>query len=267
MLDRDQNAKLEAVAKWIVRSQNVVVFTGAGVSTESGIPDFRSPGGIWTRFDPDDFTLDMFRKSSATRRKQWELLLMGGIMTDALPNRAHAAIAELERMDKLDCVITQNIDSLHLKAGNSPSRVLEVHGHARTVHCLDCMETYSTEEIVRDHQQMKEIPVCGRCGGILKPDVVFFGEALPEDVFQQAIYHSLHSDLFIVVGSSLVVHPASMMPQFAKEGGAGIIIINFTPTPYDSAADIVVHASAGESMERVIESLKRLASSTDRNEG
>jgi len=267
MLDREQDAKLKAVAKWIAGAKNVVVFTGAGVSTESGIPDFRSPGGIWTKFDPDDFTIDMFIKSSATRRKQWEILLMGGIMTDALPNRAHRAIAELERMDKLDCVITQNIDSLHLKAGNSPSKVLEVHGHARTVHCLGCMATFSLEDIIKENQGIKDIPVCGRCGGILKPDVVFFGEALPEDVFEQAIHCSIHSDLFIVVGSSLVVHPASMMPQFAKDGGARMVIINFAPTPYDQVADIVVHASAGESMERVIEYLRQPSLQAGKNGG
>lgn len=267
MLEREQEAKLDAVAKWIAKTKKVVVFTGAGVSTESGIPDFRSPGGIWTKFDPDDFTIDMFIKSSATRRKQWELLLMGGIMTDALPNRAHLAIAELERMEKLDCVITQNIDSLHLKAGNSPARVLEVHGHARTVHCLDCMETFAIEEIIKKNKGMEDIPVCGRCGGILKPDVVFFGEALPEDVFQQAIYHSLHAELFIVVGSSLVVHPASMMPQFAHEGGARMVIINLAPTPFDAMADIVVHASAGESMDYVMERLRNFFSSAETKGG
>lgn len=268
MIEKEQKAKLEAVAELIAGAKNVVVFTGAGISAESGIPDFRSPGGIWTKFDPDDFTIDKFIKSSATRRKQWELLLMGGIMTDALPNRAHLAIAELERMEKLDCVITQNIDSLHLKAGNTPSRVLEVHGHARTVHCLGCMETFSMEEIIQKNKGIEEdIPVCGRCGGILKPDVVFFGEALPEDVFQQAIYHSIHSDIFIVVGSSLVVHPASMLPQFANDGGARMVIINHAPTPCDAMADIVVHASAGESMACVIEGLRHFFPSAETKGG
>jgi NAD-dependent deacetylase len=170
-------------------------------------------------------------------------------------------------MEKLDCVITQNIDSLHLKAGNSPSRVLEVHGHARTVHCLGCMETFSMEEIIQKNKGIEDIPVCGRCGGILKPDVVFFGEALPEDVFQQAIYHSIHSDLFIVVGSSLVVHPASMLPQFANDGGARMVIINHAPTPYDAMADIVVHASAGESMACVIEGLRHFFPSAETKGG
>jgi NAD-dependent deacetylase len=252
MLDQEQKRKLDAVAGMIGDAKRLVVFTGAGVSTESGIPDFRSPGGIWTKFDPDDFTIDKFIKSEETRRKQWDILLSGGIMTDARPNRAHLAIAELERIDKLDCVITQNIDSLHLKAGNSHEKVYEVHGHARTVHCLDCQTSYPIGEIIRENPGMKEVPVCRRCGGILKPDVVFFGESLPYDLLQRAMEHSGRSDLFIVVGSSLVVYPAASMPEYAKEGGAKLVIINLTSTPYDKQADVVVHCSAGEGMERII---------------
>jgi NAD-dependent deacetylase len=262
MVDSEREAALKMVAEMIAEARRVVVFTGAGVSTESGIPDFRSPGGIWTKFDPDEFTIHRFIRSVETRRKQWEILFLGGVMTDARPNRAHRAIAELEKMGKLDCVITQNIDSLHVKAGNSPDTVFEVHGHARTVHCLDCLQSYSMEEIVRKNEKMKDIPVCRRCGGILKPDVVFFGEALPADIFEQAVDHASRADLFIVVGSSLVVYPAASMPQYAKEGGAKLAIINLTPTPCDRMADSVIHASAGETMEKILGSVRLLVSSS-----
>lgn len=252
MLDREQEKKLDMVAEMIVKAKRVVAFTGAGISTESGIPDFRSPGGIWTKFDPDDFTIDKFIKSSETRRKQWELLLSGGLLTDAAPNRAHRGIAELEKLGKLDCVITQNIDGLHQKAGSNPARVFELHGNARTARCLDCRARFPIEKIISMNPDKREVPVCKRCGGILKPDVIFFGEALPEDALRQASLHAGNCDLFIVVGSSLVVYPAASLPRYAKEGGAKIVIINFTPTPQDELADLVIHCPAGEAMGRII---------------
>ena len=254
MLERDQETKLETVAEMIAGARRAVVFTGAGVSTESGIPDFRSPGGIWTKFDPDDFTIDKFLTNPEIRLKHWELLFSGGLLTEAMPNRAHRAIAEMERIGKLDCVITQNIDNLHQKAGNDPERVFELHGSARTARCLDCGGRFPIEEILAMNPARKGAPACKRCGGILKPDVVFFGEALPENTLRQAAAHSSRSDLFIVIGSSLVVYPAASMPQYAKEGGARIVIINLSPTPQDELADLVVHCRAGEAMERIIAS-------------
>jgi len=252
MLDREQEKNLDMIVEMIVRAKRVVAFTGAGISTESGIPDFRSPGGIWRKFDPDDFTIDKFIKSRETRRKQWELLLSGGMLTDAAPNRAHRGIAELEKLGKLDCVITQNIDGLHQKAGNNPARVFELHGNARTARCLGCRTRFSVERIISMNPAGYEAPVCERCGGILKPDVIFFGEALPEDVLRQASLHAGKCDLFIVVGSSLVVYPAASLPRYAKEGGAKIVIINFTPTPQDELADLVIHCRAGEAIGRII---------------
>ncbi len=254
MLAQEQEKKLEMAAIMIEKAKRVVVFTGAGVSTESGIPDFRSPGGVWTKFDPDDFTIDRFIKSQETRRKQWSLLMSGGLLTDARPNRAHKAIAGLERIGKLDCVITQNIDGLHQKAGNDPARVFELHGNARTVLCLGCRARYPIEEILARNPGGEDVPVCRQCGGILKPDVIFFGEALPEDTLLQAAEHAGRSDLFIVIGSSLVVYPAASMPQYAKEGGAKLVIVNLTPTPQDGLADLVIPCPAGEAMERIIAS-------------
>ena len=257
MLNDDLNVKIGAVADIIVGSRKVVVFTGAGVSTESGIPDFRSPGGIWSKFDPDDFTIKKFLYSPETRKKQWRILVEGGLITNAKPNQAHLGIAELERLGKLDCVITQNIDNLHQKAGNSPEKVIELHGNMRWVRCLSCKERYPLEDIKQRLKRGKEeVPDCKNCHGILKPDVVFFGEALPEDALQNATYHSSNCDLLIAIGSSLVVYPAAYMPLYAKEAGAKLIIINIDETSYDSRADICINTKAGETMERILEKVK-----------
>ena len=258
MFNQEINHKLKAVAEMIAKANNVVVFTGAGVSTESGIPDFRSPGGIWTRFDPDDFTIDKFIKSEKTRRKQWYLLLEGGLFKDVLPNRAHQAIAELEKLGKLDCVITQNIDNLHQKAGNDPAKVFELHGSMRWVRCLDCGARYSIEEILSKVLDPENLPVCQSCGGILKPDVIFFGETLPEDTLKQASLHASACDLMIIVGSSLVVYPAAYMPQYAKQGGAKIVIITLSSTPLDDMADIVINQGAAETMDGILSEVRKL---------
>ena len=202
-----------------------------GVSTESGIPDFRSPGGLWTKFDPEDFTIDKFLSNPETRQKQWRFLLSGDLLKDARPNAAHEAIAELEELGRLDCVITQNIDNLHQKAGNDPGRVYELHGNMKWIRCLDCGNRSPLEEILKESGASEEMPVCGRCGGILKPDVIFFGEALPEETLREATWHANHCDLLIVVGSSLVVYPAAYMPLYAKQSGAKLVIVNLTPTP------------------------------------
>ena len=149
MIDQEKKEKICRVAKMIAKAKNIVVFTGAGVSTESGIPDFRSPGGFWTKFDPDDFTIDKFMMNPETRRKQWRFLISGDLLKDARPNAAHLAIAELEKLGKMNCVITQNIDNLHQKAGNDPEKVFELHGNMRWVLCMDCGERYPLEEILQ----------------------------------------------------------------------------------------------------------------------
>jgi NAD-dependent deacetylase len=256
-MDQEIVKKLKNIAEMIVKAQRIVVFTGAGVSTESGIPDFRSPGGIWTKFDPDDFTIDKFLKSEETRRKQWELLLAGGLFKNILPNRAHQAIAELEKLGKLDCVITQNIDNLHQKAGNDPAKVFELHGNMRWVRCVDCGVRYPMEEILPAVLDPNNLPVCPRCGGILKPDVVFFGEALPEETLTQASLRASHCDLMIVIGSSLVVQPASYIPRYAIQARARFVIITLSSTPLDHMADIVVNHGAGEAMEAILSEVKK----------
>jgi NAD-dependent deacetylase len=252
------NDKILRISELVAGSDKVVVFTGAGASTESGIPDFRSPGGIWSRFDPDEFTIQKFISSSETRRKQWKFLIESGLITDARPNRAHLAIAELEKMGKLRCVITQNIDNLHQKAGNQPQRVFELHGTMGWARCMDCRARFPLESIMQMLAEVDYLPECGQCSGMLKPDVVFFGESLPERTLQAAIAHARSCDLFIVIGSSLVVYPAAYLPLYAVEVGAKLVIINNSPTPYDDRAEVVIDGSAGEAMERIIDLVKKM---------
>jgi NAD-dependent deacetylase len=250
------DGRIVVAADMIVHARSIVVFTGAGISTESGIPDFRSPGGIWTKFDPEDFTIQKFLSSPETRKKQWDVLLEGGLITDAEPNRAHRAVAELEKMGKLTCVVTQNIDNLHQKAGNSPDVVYELHGNMRYLRCMNCGARYPVGKIVEKYRSKDDVPDCELCHGILKPDVVFFGEMLPQSTLQNATFHATRCDLIIVIGSSLVVYPAASIPLYAKESGAKLVIINNTPTPCDDIADVIINHSAGEVMEKLLEEVK-----------
>jgi NAD-dependent deacetylase len=254
--------KINQVAAMIAAARKVVIFTGAGVSTESGIPDFRRPGGLWTRFDPDDFTINKYLRSGRTRRKMWEILLQGGLLSEAEPNTAHRAIAELEKMGKLTSVITQNIDNLHQKSGNNPDRVHELHGNMQWVICLSCRQRYPLEDMIKTFSPGHSVPECLHCRGILKPDVIFFGETLPENTLKAAIQESQECDLFIIIGSSLVVYPAASLPLVAKRYGARIVIINLGPTEQDSLADVIINQSAGETMTRIMAKLKSLFQGT-----
>jgi NAD-dependent deacetylase len=253
----DQNSeKIKQLAKWILHTRNTVFFTGAGASTESGIPDFRSPGGIWTKFDPDDFTLDRFLNSHESRKKQWQFLLGTDSIRSAEPNLSHLAIAELERTGNVDCVITQNIDGLHQKAGSNPDQVYELHGNLNWVWCIKCKNRYRTDWVIERNGGVKDVPNCDYCGGILKPDVIFFGEQLPHKVLESATYCASNCELFVVVGSSLVVYPAAYMPMHAKEGGAKLAIINMEETPCDDLADLVIKGQAGVTMEQVMREIR-----------
>ena len=248
---------IDRFAEMIAQSNNIIAFTGAGVSTESGIPDFRSPGGIWSRFDPEDFTLDKFLHDPESRKKHWKLFAEEGIVTGAEPNAAHYAIAELERMGKLNCVITQNIDNLHQKAGNSPENVLELHGNFNRVRCMNCGKIFPIEEIMKRLPQ-EEMPDCDICHGMLKPDAIFFGEQLPQQVLYKAIENSKNCELFIVIGSTLVVYPAAYMPEYALKSGAKLVIVNLSSTPLDSMATILLNGKAGEIMEQVMEKVRQM---------
>lgn len=247
----------ETIAELIFSSNRIIVFTGAGISTESGIPDFRSPGGIWTKYNPQDFTYQKFINNPETRRLTWQRFRDIPWMK-IKPNAAHYAVAELERLGKLDCVITQNIDGLHQLAGNSPEKVIELHGTARWVLCLDCGKRWPRDEIEQWLESGIEIPLCDACGGLLKSATISFGQAMPVRETQLAEEHSRHCDLFIVIGSSLVVYPAAYMPVYAVESGAKLLIINREPTPLDRAAALVVNSAAGETMTKVIARVKNL---------
>ncbi|MBA7652529.1 NAD-dependent protein deacetylase [subsurface metagenome] len=176
----------------------------------------------------------------------------GGLITEAEPNPAHYAIVELDRLGKLDCVITQNIDNLHQKAGVPDDKVFELHGNMQWVVCLSCGRRYPLAQIKARLGQGEEIPDCEACRGILKPDVVFFGEELPRDVLLEATSRAYKCDLFIVIGSTLIVYPAAYMPEYAVERGAKLVIINLSPTPMDEQATVVIRAKAGEAMSRVL---------------
>jgi NAD-dependent deacetylase len=245
----------EKLAQLIVQSSKVVVFTGAGISTESGIPDFRSPGGIWSRYAPEDFTIQKFLSGPAARKTIWKMSIEGGLLAGAKPNLAHYAIAELHQSAKLDCVITQNIDNLHQKAGVPGDRVFELHGNMEQVVCLSCHRRFPMPEVLRSIKEGVEVPDCPECRGILKPDAVFFGEALPQETLREAIRRAQNCDLLIVIGSTLVIYPAAYIPTYAREAGAKLAIINLTPTPFDHYAEVVIRGKAGEIMSEVMEKI------------
>jgi NAD-dependent deacetylase len=250
--------KSKQVAQWIVTSQKVVVFSGAGLSTESGIPDFRSPGGVWDKYDPEDFYFQNFLASETSREKYWQMATeMWGPIKAAQPNQAHLAISELEKLGKLDCVITQNIDGLHFRAGNSEEKVIQLHGTAIFVSCLTCKKRYDRDEIQERIKKGQKAPRCDDCGGLLKPATISFGQSMPEMETQEAYHRSSICDLFIVIGSSLVVQPAASMPLVAKRNGARLVIINRDPTPYDDMADIVIHGQAGPTMAGILNHVKK----------
>jgi NAD-dependent deacetylase len=250
--------KLKQVAQWIVVSKRVIVFSGAGLSTESGIPDFRSPGGVWDRYNPEDFYFQNFLASEASREKYWQMATeMYEPIRTAQPNPAHLAIAGLEKLGKLDCVITQNIDGLHFKAGNSEEKVIQLHGTATFVSCLSCKKRYDRNEIQERIKKGQKAPRCDDCDGLLKPATISFGQSMPEKETEDAYHRSSLCDLFIVVGSSLVVQPAASMPLVAKRNGAKLVIINRDPTSYDDMADLVVHSQAGPTMRSILEHVKR----------
>jgi len=250
---------VDGVARLLLAAQRPVVFTGAGVSTESGIPDFRSPGGVWDRYDPRELTYQNFLASEAGRRKYWDVGRESyPLMRKAEPNLAHLAIAELHGMGRLDCCITQNVDNLHQRAGLPPDKVIELHGNATRARCLACTRSYSRDLVQEWLDGGADIPVCPGCGGIVKPHTVLFGEPMPPDATAEAERRARASDVFIVVGSSLVVYPAAYMPVHAKHAGAALVIVNLSPTPYDEQADVRITGKAGAVMDALVRRLRSL---------
>ncbi len=251
---------IRKAANWIYESQRIVVFTGAGISTESGIPDFRSPGGIWSQYNPDDLTYQRFRSGESYRKLYWEYdRARYPAMRDALPNAAHEAVAEIERAERLSALITQNIDGLHRKAGSSPDRIYELHGTVLEVICLDCDRRWPREEITdRMDREGIAVPYCEHCGGPLKCATIAFGQSLPQQVLEDAFEHARTCDLFVTIGSSLVVQPANFLPLEAKRAGARLILVNLSGTPYEQMMDLIIREKAGNAMEQVMEEFRKV---------
>ncbi|OGP86474.1 MAG: sigma factor regulator FecR [Deltaproteobacteria bacterium RBG_13_65_10] len=250
---------INRAAELLAEATRVVVFTGAGISTESGIPDFRSPGGVWDRFDPMEFTYQKFVSSEESRRKYWALSkLFYEPLVAAQPNPAHHACVAIERWGRLDCVVTQNIDGLHQRAGLSGERVIEIHGTALTVSCLSCRHQLSREVVQARVAAGEEVPRCEQCGGLLKPDTVSFGQAMPERETAEAFRRAESCDLCWVIGSSLAVTPAAHIPAAAMNAGARLLILNGSETPLDALADVVLRGKAGDLAPRIVERAKTL---------
>jgi NAD-dependent protein deacetylase/lipoamidase len=239
--------QISELAQAIVQARRAVVFTGAGISTESGIPDFRSPGGIWTRMAPIDFS--DFLASEEARRETWRRrFAMEETFRAAAPNRGHRAVAEFVRRGKAAAVITQNIDGLHQASGVAGDRVIELHGNSTYAHCLDCNTRYELDAVRAAFERDGNAPICDDCGGFVKTATISFGQAMPVEAMRLAEIETLAADLFIVAGSSLVVYPAAGFPELAKRNGATLVIVNREPTGLDPIADLVLNRSIGETL-------------------
>lgn len=235
----------------IDNSRRLVVFTGAGISTESGIPDFRSPGGLWTRYKPIDFR--DFMADEEKRRESWRIkFATEKVIADARPNKGHLAIAELQRRGKLSCVITQNIDGLHQASGIPEEQVIELHGNSTYAICLTCRKRFELDAIRAIFLPDETLPLCDACGGIIKTATISFGQSMPEREMRLAEEQTLACDLFIAVGSSLVVFPAAGFPLMAKQNGARLVIVNRDPTEMDRYADLVINAEIGATFEAAL---------------
>jgi len=249
---RAATASFEAAVGLLAPARRVVVFSGAGISTESGIPDFRSPGGLWTRYDPRTLGFRRYVADPATRRLAWQLRCELHHL-DPRPNRAHLACVRLAEAGRLAGVVTQNIDGLHLDAGLPPELVCEVHGTGRVAVCLACGDRRPMAEGVARVEAGEEDPPCLGCGGILKAATVSFGQGIPAAVWERAEALACDCDALVAVGSSLVVQPAARLPSLAKRAGAALVVVNREPTPLDGLADAVLAGEAGVLLPAIVD--------------
>jgi NAD-dependent deacetylase len=241
------NLEIAELARLIEDARRVVVFTGAGISTESGIPDFRSPNGIWAKTTPIYF--DEYMRSEDARREAWRRKFeIDRDMIGAEPNRGHRAVAKLVRIGKVSAVITQNIDGLHQKSGVPDETVIELHGNATYATCLTCGTRHELDPIKEAFLADGTLPACIYCGGIVKTATISFGQAMPEREMERARDETLACDLFLAVGSSLVVYPAAGFPAMAKHNGAQLVIVNRAPTDLDPIADLVLNREIGPTL-------------------
>jgi len=242
------------LSELLLASRRVLIFTGAGISTESGIPDFRSPGGVWTKMQPIYF--QDFIGSEDVRREAWRRRFSNQDgWVGAKPNRGHYAVAELIRSRRAFSVITQNVDNLHQESGVSDDRVIELHGNATYAKCLKCHTRVELLDVEREFQQTGAVGPCKLCGGIIKSATISFGQQMPELPMRRAHEETLACDLFLVLGSSLSVFPAADFPVRAKQRGAKLVIVNRDPTGMDDIADLVIHAGIGDTMEAALAKL------------
>jgi len=247
-----ESALLDAFRELIEGSKRVVVFTGAGISTESGIPDFRSPGGIWTKYQPIDF--GDFMASEEMRRESWRRKFGADkTISAAQPNAGHHAIASMVASGKVTSVITQNVDGLHQASGVPDDQVIELHGNATYASCLSCGAYYELEPIRDAFERDETLPTCDICSGIVKTATISFGQAMPEKEMARADAETWACDLFIAIGSSLVVYPAAGFPAAAKRAGANLVILNRDPTDQDPIADLVLNMEIGPTLSAVVE--------------
>ncbi|HZZ86825.1 MAG TPA: Sir2 family NAD-dependent protein deacetylase [Caulobacteraceae bacterium] len=241
----------ERLRDMIDRAKRVAIFTGAGISTESGIPDFRSPGGVWSKMSPIYF--QDFVASEEKRREAWDRAFAGRAgWTGREPNAGHYGVARLIASGKAHAVITQNVDNLHQAAGVPPEQVIELHGNASYATCLECGLRHELAELRALYEATGDLPACRDCGGIVKTATISFGQAMPEGPMARAQAESLACDLMLVLGSSLVVYPAAGFPQLARSHGARLAIVNREPTDQDAHADLVLHDEIGPVMSSVV---------------
>ena len=244
-------AKVDDLRRMIAEAERIVAFTGAGISTESGIPDFRSPGGIWTKYKPIEF--GDFLASAEARRESWRRKFASEeTMRKATPNAGHRALARLVEEGRMIAVVTQNIDGLHQASGVPDDRVIELHGNSTFAACLDCRRRYELDWVREIFAVGERLPHCTACGGIIKTATISFGQAMPEAEMERAREATLAADFFIVLGSSLVVYPAAGFPILAKRNGSRLAIVNREPTDQDELADLVINAEIGATMSRAV---------------
>jgi NAD-dependent deacetylase len=238
---------METLVDLARNARRIVALTGAGISTESGIPDYRGPNGLWATQKPP--TLDDYETNTENRRRFWRFRRESyPTMLAREPNKGHLALAELERAGRLLGIVTQNIDGLHQKAGNDPGRVVELHGTTHDIRCMTCGRRYTGVDLQRRLEAGEEDPRCPVCGGVLRSGTILFGEPLPKRALEQAVLLSQSADLMLVIGTSLVVNPAARLPLIAHRAGARIGIINRESTPLDDQADVVIRGDAGPAL-------------------
>src|SRR3954468_4534516 len=250
-MPRRPDATRGELARAIADARRIVVFTGAGISTESGIPDFRSPGGVWSKMKPIYF--QDFVRSEEMRREAWTRAFAGRAgWTGREPNAGHHAVARLVASGKCAAVITQNVDNLHQDSGVPADRIVELHGNASYATCLECGERHELDELKDSFLKVGEVPYCRVCGGLVKTATISFGQQMPAGPMARAEAATLACDAFLVLGSSLVVYPAAGFPLLAKRNGAELAIVNREPTDIDAYADLVLHDEIGPALSEAV---------------